>query len=58
MKEGQGRTQSLCGVTVKVLDLKGAVQVDHNKDMSVHVSIHTSYNFNILMPIIWKLWHL
>jgi len=27
-------------------DLKGAMRLDHSKDMSVHVSTCTSYDFN------------
>jgi len=27
-----------------------------SKDMSVHVSTCTSYNFDILTPVMWKLW--
>jgi hypothetical protein len=32
------------------------MQLDLNKDMSVHVSTCTSQDFNILMPVVWKLW--
>jgi len=31
------------------------MQVEHSKDMSVHVSAFTSYIFNPLTPSIWKL---
>jgi len=27
-----------------------------SKDMSVHVLTCTSYNFNALKPVLWKLW--
>jgi hypothetical protein len=37
-------------------NLKRAMQLDHSKDMYVHVLICTSYNFNTLMPEVWKLW--
>jgi hypothetical protein len=26
------------------------------KDMSVHVSTCTTYDFNALMPVVWKVW--
>jgi hypothetical protein len=42
---------------ILLCDLKGAMQLDHSKDMSVHVSVCTSYDLNTLMPIVWKLWH-
>jgi hypothetical protein len=28
------------------------MQLDHSKDISVHVSTCTSYNFNALMPVV------
>jgi len=31
-------------------------RLDPSKDMSVHVSIWTSYNFNELRPVMWKMW--
>jgi hypothetical protein len=37
-------------------DLKGAMRLDHSKDMSVHVSTCTSYDFNALTSVVWKLW--
>jgi len=37
----------LCG-------LKGAMQRDSNKDMSLHVSTWTRYDFNALIPDVWK----
>jgi hypothetical protein len=33
-------------------DLQGAMLLDHSKDMSMHVSTCTSYNFNALTPIV------
>jgi hypothetical protein len=36
--------------------LKGAIRLDRNKNMSVHVSTCTSYSFNALTPIVGKLW--
>jgi hypothetical protein len=33
--------------------LKGAMQLDCNKNMTLHVSTFTSYNFNALMPDVW-----
>jgi len=32
------------------------MQLDRSKDMSVHVSTCTSYDFNALTPVVWKLW--
>jgi len=29
---------------------------DRSKDVSVHVSACTSYDFNALTPVVWKLW--
>jgi hypothetical protein len=36
-------------------DLEGAMWLDHSKDMSAHVSTCISYDFNVLMPVVWKL---
>jgi hypothetical protein len=33
-------------------DLKGVAQFDCTKNMSVHVSISTSYDFDTLMPVV------
>jgi hypothetical protein len=50
---------TLCGYEVSgivlLLDLKGAVRLGRNKDMSVHVLTCTSYDFKALMPVMWKL---
>jgi hypothetical protein len=35
--------------------LKGAMQLEHGKDMTVHVSTCTSYDCNALMPVVWQL---
>jgi hypothetical protein len=35
---------------------KGSLWFDRTKDMSVHVSTCTNYDFNALTPIMWKLW--
>jgi hypothetical protein len=39
---------------ILLCDLKGTVQLDCSKDMSVHVSSCTSYDFNTLMPVVWS----
>jgi len=31
------------------------MRLDRSKDMSVHVSTCTSYDSNILTPVVWKL---
>jgi len=36
-------------------DLEGSVRLNCSKDMSVHVSTFTSYDFNALTPVVWKL---
>jgi hypothetical protein len=41
---------------ILLCDLRGAMQFDHSIDMSVHVSTCVMYDFNALMPIVWKLW--
>jgi len=33
------------------------MHLDCSKDMLVHVSTSTSYDFNTLTPVVWKLWH-
>jgi hypothetical protein len=33
-------------------DLKGSMLLDRSKDISVHVSTCTSYDFNALMPVV------
>jgi hypothetical protein len=38
-------------------NVKGAMQHDHNKDTSMHVSTYTSHDFNALMPVVWNLKH-
>jgi len=35
-------------------DLQGAMQLDHSKDMYMHVSTCTSYDLNTLTPAMWK----
>jgi len=40
---------------ILLCDLKGAMQLGCSKDMSVHVSTCTCYDFNTLMPVVWKL---
>jgi len=42
--------------TILLHNLKGAMQLDRTKDMSLHVSTCTSYYFNTLMPVVCKLW--
>jgi hypothetical protein len=37
-------------------DLNGAMRLDLSEGMSVHVSTCTNYDFNVLTPIVWKLW--
>jgi len=36
-------------------DLKGAMLLYHSKDMCMF-STYNSYDFNTLMPIVWKVW--
>jgi len=33
-----------------------AMRLVRNKDMSVHVSACTTYDFNALTPVLWNLW--
>jgi len=33
------------------------MHLDYYKDMAVHVSFCTSYDFNALKPVMWKFWH-
>jgi len=42
---------------ILLCNLEGAMQFDCSKDMSVHVSTCTSYDFNVLIPVTRKLWH-
>jgi len=37
-------------------DLKGAMRLDCSMVMYVRVSTCTSYDFNALTPVVWKLW--
>jgi len=30
---------------------------DCSKDMSVHISTYTIYDFSALTQVVWKLWH-
>jgi hypothetical protein len=39
---------------ILLCDFKGAMQLDHSKNMSVHVSTCTSYNVNTLTPVVWE----
>jgi len=36
--------------------LKGAMRLDRNEDISVHVSTCISYDFSAFMTVVWKLW--
>jgi hypothetical protein len=38
------------------LDFKGAMRLDRNKVISMHISTCTSYDFKALTPAVWKLW--
>jgi hypothetical protein len=38
------------------LDSEGVMRLDRSKDVSVHVSTCTSYDFESLMLVMWKLW--
>jgi len=48
-----------CGYEVQgmilLLSLKGAMQLNCNKDMSVHVSPCMGYSFIALTLVVWKL---
>jgi hypothetical protein len=37
-------------------DLKATSRLARSKDMSVHVSTCTIYDFNALTLVVWKLW--
>jgi len=37
-------------------DLKGVMRLDRSKDMSMHVSTCTSYDFSALTPVMCELW--
>jgi hypothetical protein len=37
-------------------NLETAMRLDCSEDMSVHVSTYTAYDFNLLTPVVWKLW--
>jgi hypothetical protein len=41
---------------ISLQELKQTMRLDHNKDMSVYVSTCISYDFNTLIPVVWKLW--
>jgi hypothetical protein len=36
---------------------KELMQLGCSKDMFVHLSTSTNYDFNALTPAVWKLWH-
>jgi hypothetical protein len=36
---------------------KGAMTLDHSKDMSVRVSTCITYDLDALTPDVWQLWH-
>jgi len=38
-------------------DLKGAMRLNRNKDLSMHVSTCTNFDFSALMHVLWNLWH-
>jgi len=50
----------ICGYEVPGMfllrDSQGAMRLGRYKDMSIHVSTWTSYGFNTLTPVVWKLW--
>jgi hypothetical protein len=39
---------------ILLCNVKEAMRLDHSKDMFVHVSTCTSYDFNALTPVVWK----
>jgi hypothetical protein len=41
---------------ISLCNLKGTMQHDCSKDMAVHVSSCSSYDFNALKPVVWKMW--
>jgi len=41
---------------ILLCDSQGATWLDCSKDIYVHVSTCTSYDFDIFMPVVWKLW--
>jgi hypothetical protein len=43
--------------TILLHHLKGAMQLDHSKDMFVHISTCTGCDFNAFTPVVWKLQH-
>jgi hypothetical protein len=49
-----------CGYEVPSMillcNLKVAMQLYRRKDVSVHVSTCTSYDFNALTPVLWEMW--
>jgi hypothetical protein len=55
-----GGNYTVCGYEVSGMsllhDLQGPMGFDCSKDMSMHVSTCTIYNFSALMPVIWKVW--
>jgi hypothetical protein len=53
-----GSTRFGCDVHGMILlcDLRGAMRFDRRKGISVHVSAFSSYDFNALTPVVWKLW--
>jgi len=40
---------------ILLCNLEGAMQLDHSKNVSVHISACVSYDFNALTPVVWKL---
>jgi hypothetical protein len=53
------RTFTWCGYKVAGMillhKLKGVMQLDHSKDMSLHLLTCTVYDLSALTPVVWKL---
>jgi len=58
--KNHGCALTRCGYEVLgmilLCNLKGAMRLHRNKAMSAHVQICTSYEFNSLISVAWKLW--
>jgi len=49
-----------CGYEIVGMTLlchaEGAMRFGRDKAMSRHVSVCVNYDFNVIMPVVWKLW--
>jgi len=42
--------------TILLRDLKGAMRLHRNRNMTMHITFCNTYDLNALTPVVWDLW--